>query len=194
MSDDLKRMLHDLAREPRRSLDMPEVKRAANRAALRDRAVAASTAVALAAGGYAGWATVHDGEQKTLEGPASAAQCNPIGRDIRVFLNDDVNEERAAALEGRFQQLPGVADVNFTSSSEALEDLREEFPDRPDLWENFGSDSLHPLPASFTLKLADRVDARKVSAMLPPRWIDEVVLVQPEGTQPSDACDAIHSQ
>jgi len=78
--------------------------------------------------------------------------------DVRAYLAPDVSESEAAAIGEQIKAIPGVAEVQFVSAEEALEQLGKAYG--MDIREIFGG---NPLPAGFRVRLDPNADAQKTS-------------------------------
>ncbi len=72
------------------------------------------------------------------------------GIDMRVFLRDDMDQERLAELQPRLIRIPGVAGVQWISAEMALQEFRSTLGEDEDLLTLLDS---NPLPASYRLSL-----------------------------------------
>jgi cell division transport system permease protein len=78
--------------------------------------------------------------------------------EITVFLKDTASADTIEALQAQIVSWPEVKNSEFVSKDKALERLREEFKDHPEILDSLSS---NPLPASFEISLKDpeKVDA-----------------------------------
>src|SRR5688500_3322749 len=83
--------------------------------------------------------------------------------EVSAFLRDGVTPTEQEQLIRDVTAMPEVQDLTVVSSAEALEEFKETFPDRPELWENLDEDSL---PASLRIKLHDASDHDIVAATI----------------------------
>ena len=71
--------------------------------------------------------------------------------EVMVYLNNDVSRGQRLALQQELAQRQGVANLEFVSQQQALEDFHRQFPDESSLLDGLGE---NPLPASFVLRIA----------------------------------------
>jgi cell division transport system permease protein len=71
--------------------------------------------------------------------------------EVMVYLHNEVSREQRLALQRNLEQREGVANLEFVSQQQALEDFHRQFPDESSLLEGLGE---NPLPASFVLRIA----------------------------------------
>ncbi|MDI6869900.1 MAG: permease-like cell division protein FtsX [Bacillota bacterium] len=71
---------------------------------------------------------------------------------IRVFLVDDLSPVQQAYLAERLKRLENVETATFISRDQALERLKKQFPDRPELFEIVTD---NPLPDSFEVEVKE---------------------------------------
>ena len=71
--------------------------------------------------------------------------------EVMVYLHNEVSREQRLALQRNLEQREGVANLEFISQQQALEDFHRQFPDESSLLEGLGE---NPLPASFVLRIA----------------------------------------
>jgi cell division transport system permease protein len=83
--------------------------------------------------------------------------------EVSAFLIDEVSAEERDTLIEEVEALPQVDNLTYVSSSEALEEFKETFRDRPELWENLSDDAL---PESLRIKLIDANDHEVVEAAI----------------------------
>ena len=72
--------------------------------------------------------------------------------EITVFLKDTASADSIEKLQAQIISWPEVKDSEFVSKEKALERLREEFKDHPEILDSLQS---NPLPASFEISLKD---------------------------------------
>jgi cell division transport system permease protein len=72
--------------------------------------------------------------------------------EITVFLKDTANADAIEKLQSQIISWPEVKDSEFVSKEKALESLRAEFKDHPEILDSLQS---NPLPASFEISLKD---------------------------------------
>ena len=92
--------------------------------------------------------------------------------DLTMYLSDSAGE--ATALRSEISAMPGVAKLEFVSKDEALQKLKEDYADNPEIFE-----SLHdnPLPASLEVWLADYTQAGSFADQFRDRpEVDEVTV------------------
>jgi cell division transport system permease protein len=78
------------------------------------------------------------------------------GIDITVYLSDDVTEEQRQSLHDDLLHIDGVLGVSYASREQALEGFRQDLGDDADLLDAL---AVNPLPASFRLRLAPRLQS-----------------------------------
>ncbi len=99
------------------------------------------------------------------------------GIDIRVFLDDAIDEAGRVFLQAEFTRIPGVRAVSYISKEQALADFRRELgEEQADLLDALAD---NPLPASFHLTLDDdarSADRQRAIAADVARWpgVDDV--------------------
>lgn len=152
MDDEMKNRLQELARGPRRALNMQELKRNASRRAARDRVFAGGTAVAVGLGGYATWSSTR-GDARGEDAIAEYGDCNFLGMDLRVHFQHDGTA--AGALE-EMRNVKGVESVKLRPAGAANVPAARP-SDRPS-----GSEPL----SSVSIRVAENVDARKLTKEL----------------------------
>jgi cell division transport system permease protein len=72
--------------------------------------------------------------------------------EVSAFLKKDVTVNEKDQLIQDIEAMSQVEELTYVSSAEALDEFKETFPDRPELWENLTDESL---PASLRVKLFD---------------------------------------
>ena len=82
--------------------------------------------------------------------------------EITVFLKDTANADSIEKLQAQIVSWPEVKDSEFVSKDKALERLREQFKDHPEI--NLDSLQSNPLPASFEISLKDPEQVDVVAA------------------------------
>ncbi len=91
---------------------------------------------------------------------------------VTIYLKNTITAEQIPALEIRITSWPEVGSCTFNSKEDALEELKQTYEDRPEIWEGLTS---NPLPDSFEvlLKSGSEIDSfTQRCATLPE--IDEV--------------------
>ncbi|MGE5507265.1 MAG: permease-like cell division protein FtsX [Chitinophagales bacterium] len=86
---------------------------------------------------------------------------------VRAFLKDELTLEQRTYLTNRLSKLPDVRAAHFVSRDEALDRLKRQFANRPDLFEIVSD---NPLPDSFDIEVRDPariVPVAKQIAQLP---------------------------
>jgi cell division transport system permease protein len=83
--------------------------------------------------------------------------------EVSAFLVDDVSAQERDALIDEVEALPQVDNLTYVSSADALEEFKETFRDRPELWSNLSDDAL---PQSLRIKLIDANDHEEVEAAI----------------------------
>ncbi len=78
---------------------------------------------------------------------------------IQAFLKDEANEEQIANLQQKVASWSDVKEVKYVSKDEALERLREDLKDQPEMLNALQG---NPLPASLEIEL---VDPQKVDSI-----------------------------
>ena len=81
--------------------------------------------------------------------------------EITVFLKDTASADAIEKLQAQIISWPEVKDSEFVSKEKALERLREEFKDHPEILDSLQS---NPLPASFEISLKDPEQVDVVAA------------------------------
>lgn len=71
---------------------------------------------------------------------------------IRAFLKDELSPAQQTYVKDRVGKMTGVKAVRFVSRDEALERLKQQFANRPDLFEIVTD---NPLPDSFDVEMRD---------------------------------------
>jgi cell division transport system permease protein len=71
--------------------------------------------------------------------------------ELEVFLDDSLDQAKAAELASKIKELQPVETVLFVSKDEAVEEFQRLFKDKEDYFETLGH---NPLPASFRISLA----------------------------------------
>ena len=79
--------------------------------------------------------------------------------EIQVFLDDDISEENAKAIEKEALGNPGVLAVEYKSKEEALRDMKKGWEENAYLLEGLET---NPLPNSYIVKLKDIEYANQV--------------------------------
>ena len=69
---------------------------------------------------------------------------------VIVYLNENINEKREAALNKYFMQDADILEVNYISKEQALEDVRKTLGGNAIILDVFNN---NPLPSSFELEL-----------------------------------------
>lgn len=69
--------------------------------------------------------------------------------EIKVFIQDGINQEQMDALSARVKSIPGVASVKFVSRAEGLEMMSSKFGSSEEI---LAAIDTNPLPNSYTLK------------------------------------------
>lgn len=75
--------------------------------------------------------------------------------EVSAFLKTDVTQGERDQLIEEVEALPQVDSLTYVTSADALDEFKETFPDRPELWENLTPESL---PASLRIKLFNAAD------------------------------------
>lgn len=73
--------------------------------------------------------------------------------EITAFLEKGLEQERLEQIEEEIKFVPGVAQVEFVTKEEALEDLKQSFGERGDIF--IGLEDDNPLPNSYRVKTRD---------------------------------------
>ena len=79
--------------------------------------------------------------------------------EIQIFLDDDISEENAKAIEKEALGNPGVLAVEYKSKEEALRDMKKGWEENAYLLEGLET---NPLPNSYIVKLKDIEYANQV--------------------------------
>ena len=96
---------------------------------------------------------------------------SPLGPDVTVYLRDSAGD--ATALRGEISAMTGVTRLEFVSKDDALETLRDDFADKPEILEGLQG---NPLPASLEIWLSDHTRAASLADELRSRpEVDEVL-------------------
>ena len=82
---------------------------------------------------------------------------------VEAFFPQDATQEQMDQVQARVEGYPEVSEVTFVSKEEALENFKETFQERPELYSNLGSDVL---PASLQIQLAEPQAADTVAQKL----------------------------
>lgn len=69
---------------------------------------------------------------------------------VTTYLQDHLNLNQIRDIEERLRQQPAVADVNFTSKEQALQEFQNSLQGQAGILQGLGE---NPLPASFDIKL-----------------------------------------
>ena len=94
--------------------------------------------------------------------------------EISVFLKDNVAYNRVNEMEKEIKKLPGVADVQFISKGQALEDMKKNLKDKADILDGL-EEKNNPLPDGFRVKTQTASEVAEVSKLLEKiSGIDEV--------------------
>lgn len=80
--------------------------------------------------------------------------------EITVYLQDAATGEQVESLQQEIVAWNEVKDVRFISKEEALQILKEDFKDHPEIVQSMSS---NPLPASFEISLKDPEEADVVA-------------------------------
>ena len=80
--------------------------------------------------------------------------------EVSAFLVKDVSPEERDTLIGEIDAMDEVDNVTYVSSAQALDEFKETFADRPELYTHLEEDSL---PASLRIKLIDANDHEVVA-------------------------------
>jgi cell division transport system permease protein len=80
--------------------------------------------------------------------------------EVSAFLVQDATPAEREQLIREVEANPAVENLTYVNSAEALEEFKETFPTRPELWENLTPESL---PESLRIKLYDANDHDIVS-------------------------------
>jgi len=83
--------------------------------------------------------------------------------EITVYLKDGISSIDVQNLQDKIIVWPEVADVTYVSKEEALNRLRRDLKDQPEMLEAISG---NPLPASFEIKLKNPRTADKVAGKL----------------------------
>ncbi len=85
--------------------------------------------------------------------------------EITVYFKTkpDPDTEQITALQTEIRSWPEVRSCEFISKAEALERMKEWWPDKPEIWENLSS---NPLPASLEVSLIDPQAADQVKRQI----------------------------
>lgn len=96
--------------------------------------------------------------------------------DIQIFLKDGVTQEQKDALEQELRENPDVANVEFESKAQALENFSGSLSEYSDILSEYDSEN-NPLPESFIVQAvsADRLSAIRDMAS---EYSDEVEYVR----------------
>ncbi|HHW15274.1 MAG TPA: ABC transporter permease [Firmicutes bacterium] len=79
---------------------------------------------------------------------------------VRVFLADGLSPVQQSYLADRLKRLDGVKAAHYVSRDEALQRLKKQFPDRPDLFEIVTD---NPLPDSFDVEVRQPAKIKAVA-------------------------------
>lgn len=82
---------------------------------------------------------------------------------VEAFFPQDATQERMDEVRANVESYPEVSGVEFVSREEALENFKETFEERPELYSNLGSDVL---PASLQIQLTEPGAADAVARKL----------------------------
>lgn len=93
--------------------------------------------------------------------------------EITVYVHDNATSEEILDFENKVRRMDEVQSVQFISKEEALERLKEQLKDQPDLYKSLDG---NPLPASLEIKLSDPQEVKSVAKKLNAKQsiIDEV--------------------
>lgn len=105
--------------------------------------------------------------------------------EIVVYLKDAAPPEAVDALQQEILSWPAVRQLNYVSKDQALERLRKDLRDQPEMLENIQS---NPLPASIEVRLEDPHKVNAVAARLKGRpevddirygrqWVEKLFMV-----------------
>jgi cell division transport system permease protein len=81
--------------------------------------------------------------------------------EVSVFLRSDVTEGELDGLRSDLARMPEIETFTYVSKTQAYEEFKELYADKPELYEVLPKDSL---PASFRVSLVDAADAEEVAA------------------------------
>lgn len=81
--------------------------------------------------------------------------------EVSVFLRNDVTEGELDGLRSDLAGMPEIETFTYVSKTQAYEDFKKLWADKPELYEVLPKDSL---PASFRVSLVDASDAEEVAA------------------------------
>lgn len=82
---------------------------------------------------------------------------------VEAFFPQDASQEQMDQVRSRVEGYPEVSAVTYVSKGEALNNFKETFRERPELYSNLGSDVL---PASLQIQLGEPQDADAVARKL----------------------------
>ncbi len=132
---------------------LQEVGRSLKRNSLLNFAAAGTTAVSLFVLGVGLLLVINTNEiAKTVESEL----------EIRVFIQLDLAEEDALALEPILERMSGVKEVTFIPRAEALKSLGNQVGGGSELDESIGDQN--PLPDSYKVKTSDPREVKAVAA------------------------------
>lgn len=82
---------------------------------------------------------------------------------VEAFFPQDVSQEQMDQVRSKVEGYPEVSSVNFVSQEEALQNFKQTFKEKPELYSNLGS---NVLPASLQIQLAEAQEADAVAQKL----------------------------
>ena len=74
--------------------------------------------------------------------------------EVRVYLDLEATEEQVDDIEAQLNKEEGVAEVQFESKEQALDNFRKELKGKEDLLDGYDEEN-NPMQASFIVKLAE---------------------------------------
>lgn len=74
--------------------------------------------------------------------------------EVRVYLDLEATEEQVNDIEAQLDAEEGVAEIEFETKEEALENFRQELKGKEDLLDGYDEEN-NPMQASFIVKLAE---------------------------------------
>ena len=85
--------------------------------------------------------------------------------EISVFLKDNVSYNRVNEMEKEIKSLHGVADAQFISKEQALEEMKKNLKDKADILDGLDKKN-NPLPDGFRVKTQTASQVAEVSKLL----------------------------
>lgn len=82
---------------------------------------------------------------------------------VEAFFPQETSQEQVDQVRSNVESYPEVSEITYVSKEEALQNFKDTFEDRPELYSNLGSDVL---PASLQIQLSEPQEADAVAQKL----------------------------